>query len=286
MQDLLYRIRDSLSLPIIIALSIGAIGVGMTIVVAFAPLGWGISEGLARLLTYFGCVLIVIGVVAGVLATWKFIKSPIGKREGIYSIISILSDMANRLWQLAEEEKGKSIDWEKYKETNKKIIELMGVSVPEVRTVDEVKNAIEVVERELAEKYSRKKRTPRSKKIMIIRPIGLLLDGDGFGLREQRGLDKSYSQLNQLVDRYYDDYKDVIDERLNLLIRSHINFAEFGANMLLAMYRVRVEAGLAPYLHLLPPSIQSGIEGFEDDIRDILRDIRIDIARYIRKLKK
>lgn len=281
MQNLLYRLQNSFSLINVIPFSVG---VGMFLVGLFAPLGWDIPKELAKWLTYIGLGLAAFGAI---LAVWRFFTNPIEKKLRVYGIIPILNNMEKQLWQLAETEKHKNIDWKKYIETSKKVSKLMSVTVPEVATVDEARNEIEALKQELAERHFKNKKMPRSKKVIVIRSISRLLDSDGFGLGEQKRSNKSYLRLNQLVDKYYDDYKDTIDKHLNALIRSHIDFAEAGANALLVKYRTQAAielAQIAGYSDFFSPSTQSDLEGFEEDIRDITRDIRIDIGQYIKRL--
>lgn len=257
----------------------------MALVGLFAPYGWQVSTTLARTLTWVGLGLILLGLL---LAVWKNFKNPVEKTNRIYSIISILSNMEKRLWQLAGKQRCENIDWQRYKETNYKINQLMGVTVPKVTSVDEAKEKVAGLESELEEKIFIKGQ-PLSKKVEVARAISRLLDSDGFGLRRQRDSDKSYLRLKKLVDKYYDDYKDIIDEDLDTLIKSHRDLAEAGANTFLVkkriLYAMEMAKELAGIPNLLPPSKQADLEGLESDIKDKLRRIRIEISQHIRGIK-
>ena len=257
----------------------------MTLVSMFTPLGWGISKELARCLTYVGIGLITFGAIFGI---WRFFKNPIEKTARIYSIISILSSMEERLWQLVQRQRYQDTDWLKYKETNDKINKLIGITVQEVTTVDEAKDKVEDLKNELATKHFIKGQ-PLSKRIEVARSISRLLDSDGFGLKKQRESDKVYLRLNKRVDKYYDDYKDIVDRDLDILIKSHKDVAEVGANASLVKHRVSYIMGLANILSGIPnlfsPSMQADMEGLEDDIKDKLRHIRIEISQHIKGIE-
>ena len=279
MRNILYRVRNSLSPASIVPLIIGA---GMTLVGSFITLGWQVSRQLAQILTYIGLGLIILGVL---LAIVKNFKNPIEKTNRTYSIISILSSMEKHLWQLAGKQGYENIDWQRYEVTNRKINQLTGVNVPEVTSVDEAKKKVAGLESELEEKIFIKGQ-PLSKRVKVIQAISRLLDSDGFGLRKQRDSDKSYLRLNKLVDKYYDDYKDIMDRGLDTLIKSHKDLAEAGANTFLMKKRNLYAIELAGVPNLFSPSQQAGLEGLEDDIKDILRGIRIEISQHIRERKR
>jgi hypothetical protein len=280
MQNLLYRIRNSLSLANIISFSVG---VGMALVGLFAPLGWEISKELAKLLTYIGLGLIALGVI---LAIWKFFKNPIEETSRIYSIISILNKMDKRLKQLVEKGKDEKIDWGKFTKTIKKITSLVELNSPEAANIDEAQDWIRKTMKLLEDKYLKKKATRTSKMQILVLPISRLLDRNGFGLKNQRQTDKQYLKLSQMVGSYFNDYKDVIDRELKDLIELHIHFSEASSNMFLAKHRINLVLGLITSSllldQLLSPSLQSDWEGFEDDANDILSNIRIDIGQYIK----
>jgi len=282
MRNILYRVRNSLSPA---SISSSAIGAGMALAGSFIQLGWHVSRQLAQTLTYVGVGLIILGIL---LATLKNFKNPIEKTNRLYSIISTLSSMEKRLLQLAGKQRWENIDWQKYRETNCKINQLMGVTVPKVASVDEAKKKIAGLEGKLEKKIFIKDQ-PLSKRVKVIQTISRLLDSDGFGLRRQRDSDKSYLRLNKVVDKYYDDYKDIMDRDLDILIKSHKDLAEAGANAFLVkrrnLYAMELADKLADIPNLLPPSKQADIEGLEDDIKDELRDIRIKISQHIREIE-
>lgn len=289
MQNLLYKIRNSLSPA---SISILAIGVGVTMASAFAPIGWDIPIILARILTWFGVGLIIFGIL---LAIWKYSKNPIEKKNRIYGIISILSSMEKYLLRLVGKQRFGNIDWQKYKETNIKINQLVGIAVPKVTSVDEAKKKVAGLESKLEKKIFIKGQT-LSKKVEVAQSISRLLDIDGFGLKKQRESKRAYLRLNKLVDKYYDDYKDIIDRDLDTLIKSHKAIAEAGANMLLVKQRLLylreqisflggLGNGLTDIVNLFPPHMQAWLEGLEADLKDILRDKRVEISQHIRGIK-
>lgn len=266
-------------------ISSGVLGVGMFLVGIFLlNTNWiSFSVRTARIMTISGFCLIILAII---LYIWAFLRNPIKNTTNFYNIISILRKMEKRLWQLAEKERHKDVDWAKYQITMNKINKLAGVTIPIVTSVDEAKNEVEKFEHEIVEKYLKKKER-RSKRIIVIRTISRLLDSDGFGLREQRNKDKLYLRLCQIVEKYYDDYKDIIDKELKSLIKIHIDFAEAEANAILVKYRVLFIMKFAESLgipNLFSPSMQSDIEGFEDDLKDINTNIRIDIGQYIKEM--
>ena len=219
----------------------------------------------------------------------SIINSSMIKKFKHYNIISILIKMDKRLCQLADKGKNKDVDWQKYLETCIKVFKLADVTIPTVATADEAKKEVENLEHELEERFLKKKKEKRSKKIKFIRSISRLLDSDGCGLKDERTNDKLYSKLNQVVDKYFEDFKDIIDRKIKTLIRLHIDFSESRANSLLVKHRTSIvikyfEAMNIP--NLFTPELQADFEGFEEDTNDIMRDIRIDIAQYINELIK
>jgi hypothetical protein len=289
MRNLLYKIRNSLSPA---SISILAIGVGVTMASAFAPIGWHIPVAFARTLTGIGVGLIVFGFI---LMTCKYFKSPIEKKNRIYSIISILSNMEGCLWKLARKQRFENTDWQKYIETNNKISQLLDIAEPKVTSVDEAKEKIAGLESALGEKTFIKDQ-PLSKRVEVLQSFSRLLDIDSFGLKEQRESNKAYLRLNKRVDKYYDNYKDIIDRDLDILIKAHKAIAEAGANIFLVKQRllylreqILLQGGLGneltDILDLFPPHMQAWLEGFETDAKDILRDKRIEISQHIRGIK-
>ncbi len=223
-------------------------------------------------------------LIADIQTDGNIIDTSMMKTIKYYNIISILCKMERRLFQLAEKEEIKNIDWQKYLVTCKKIIELMNITVPVVSDANEAKKEVENFERALEEKYLKKKEK-RSKRIIIIRSISRLLDSDGFGLKDQRGKDKVYMRLNDMMDKYYDKHKYIIDKELKTLIKLHKDYSEARANALLVKFRILALMEIAESANipnLLPPQLQADIEGFEYDTEDIMKDIRIDIVLYIK----
>jgi len=282
MGNLLFRIRNSLSSTNLILL---CIGVGVAMIGSFAQAGWEIPQEFARALTYFGIALIILGIV---LAIWRFFKNPIEKKNRIYSIISILDSIEKHLWQLAGKQKGEDVAWQRYKETNYKIIQLVGIAVPEGSSADEAKEKVAGLKSELEEKIFIKGQ-PLSKKVEIVRAISRLLDSDGFGLKEQRSSSKPYLRLNKLVDEYYNDYKDIMNRDLDILIKAHKDLAEAGANIFLVkkrfLYLRKLTNEITDIINLFSPSMQAAIEGLEGDTEDTLRYIRLEISQHIREIK-
>lgn len=280
MGNLRFRIRHSLYSTNIILLCIGT---GVTIISSFAQIGWEMSIIFARALTFIGVALVVMGIA---LAIWRFFKNPIEKKDRIYSIISILSDMEKCLWQLAEKQRGENIAWQKYSQTMHKISQLVDVTVPNAVSINEVKKETTSLESKLREKIFINGQ-PINQKVEIMQAISRLLDSDGFGLKVQRGSDKSYLRLNKLVDEYYDDYKSAIDKDLDALVKLHKDLVEALANAFLVkkhvLYVITFANEFIDISDLFSPSMQAKLEGLEDDTKDILRGIRIQISQHIRR---
>ena len=281
-----YRLRNAISLATIITFTGG---LGVSLIALFLPIGWpGLSKTVAQGLTYagIGVVLFSIG-----LSVWRFFANPIEKKARIYSVISILSQMEKRLWRLAEQQNMQTTDWKRYKGTSDKIIRLSGIGLPKAVNMDEAKRETERAENEIASMLEKWQSVARYVKIQWARSLTRLLDRDGFGVKKQRVVDKTYNKLKRMVDGYYDEYKNVVDKKLKKLVDSHVSLAESSANILLVKRRLEYVMTQAatrfPGIDdVLSPNMQSQIEGFEDDIKEILGDIRVDVSRYIKHLAK
>jgi hypothetical protein len=275
MQDILYRIRNSLSFASISAIAIGA---GMALIGIFVPLGWPHTPvSVARTLTYVGLGLVLLGIILAVL---RNSKNPIEKTKRVYGIISILTNMENRLWRLAEKRDAIDFDWKRYEKTCQKIIRLLGVTEPNATTINDAKKQVINLASELKERVFISDRT-LAQKVEKVRSISRLLDKDGFGLKKQKGLDRIYLRLNGLVNKYYDDYKDIVDDELDTLIKSHRDAAEAGANTSLVKQRILYLVELTNSEDLFSPSMQSNLEGLETDVKDWLIAVRIKISQHI-----
>lgn len=262
-------------------------------VVILSLIGWGVS--LVPHVTNWRPASIIWGIaflwLVATFIYWITHRKTLSK-TGIYSIISILDRMDKRLNQLAQMEKDKKINWKAYKKTNDKIINLFNLSLPRAASVNEaqkeISQTIKEVEQKLAE-YSKTKPT-RVERMPILLAASRLIDSDGFGLTSQRQMDRQYSKLSQDIDSYFDDYKDIIDKELKNLIELHSHLSESSANFILVKHRTVTILKLASYYtdidQFLPPSFQADLESMEDDAKCILRDIRVDIGQYIRKLDR
>jgi len=275
MQDILYRVRNSLSLA---SISTIATGVGMALIGLFVPLGWpNMSAPLARTLTYVGLGLVLLGILFAIL---KNSKNPIEKTKRVYGIISILANMEKRLWILAGNQDPININWQEYIKTSTKINQLLGVSAPNVFTVEEAQKEVASLENDLKERVFVKNELI-SKKVELVRSISRLLDKDDFGLKKERESNKYYLQLNRLADKYYDDYKDVLDNEIDDLIKSHRDVAIAGANVSLVKKRILYLVKLTNAEEVFSPSVQSDLEGLETDVKDWLVKVRIKISQHI-----
>ena len=281
MENIIYRIRNCFTLSNGTACSVGA---GVSMISIFAPIAFpNVSRETALYFFYVGIGLVAIGLV---MAVWRYIKNPIEKRLKIYSIVTVLDKMYRRLELLADKEEHEKIDWENFSKTAGKINRFAGVVVPVISTLDEARDKVQNLEKDVSDILPKSKK--RTEKISWILSLSRLLDKDGFGLKEKRKGDNKYNQLLKMVDKYYDDYKDLIDNKLRVLIRSYIEFAESATNFLLFLQRTDTMLKLASDLgisNLLPPSMEVGMEGSADDMREIARDIRVEIGQYIKKLE-
>ena len=278
MGNTLYRIRNCFSLSNIIACSVGG---GLAMVGIYAPIGWDVPPEKAQILTFVGLGLIGIGLV---LAVYNYISNPIEKKERIFTIITILDRMYKQLIKLTQKESD-IVNAQKFVITSSKISNLAGVRVPKVTSTDEAKRAIEELEGRLPSILPADKK--REQKIKWMHSVSLLLDRDGFGLKNKRSGDKKYKQLLDMVEKYYDDYKEIIDDNLRVLIRSHIDFAESGANTILfkkRFNRILLTASELGVPNLLTPSMESDLEGVDREIQEISRKIRVEIGQHIKEL--
>jgi hypothetical protein len=243
-----------------------------------------ISQETAVICFWIGIVLIGFGFA---MVVRRYIKNPIEKKQRVFSIVSVLEEMYKRLEVLVNEERNKEVDWAKVRETTNKINELLQVTVPQVSSVDEAREAVEKALKEVSTIFSGD--AELSEKVRRILTISRLIDKGGFGLKARRQGDKKYSRLLRLVDRYYSENEGFIDDELRVLIRSCVEFNESGANALLYVERANVPLNLAEILgisSILPPSLEAGIEGFSDDVREIARMIRVKVAEKIKRLGK
>jgi hypothetical protein len=249
----------------------------------FAPLAWSdISKEVARNLTFVGVGLVGFGLL---MAIWRYFKNPVEKKLRIYNIITVLDKMYRRLEILTNKEKHTGIEWNRYRETADKINKFAGVTIPIVSSVDEARDKVEIAEKEIPSTLFKDKN--REQKIIWIQSASRLLDKAGFGLKEKRERDRQYTRLSKMVDEYYNDYKDIIDDELRILIRSCIAFTESAANALLFMRRANIAMDLALQAgipNVLTPSMEADMEGFDNDIREIARKFRVEIGQYIKKL--
>jgi len=235
------------------------------------------SAPLARTLTYVGLGLVLLGILFAIL---KNSKNPIEKTKRVYGIISILANMEKRLWILAGNQDPININWQEYIKTSTKINQLLGVSAPNVFTVEEAQKEVASLENDLKERVFVKNELI-SKKVELVRSISRLLDKDDFGLKKERESNKYYLQLNRLADKYYDDYKDVLDNEIDDLIKSHRDVAIAGANVSLVKKRILYLVKLTNAEEVFSPSVQSDLEGLETDVKDWLVKVRIKISQHI-----
>lgn len=275
-----YRIRNCFTVANITAC---AIGTGLAMIGIFAPIAFpNVSQEIALYLVYAGIGLLIIGLV---MAASKYIKNPIEKKLRVFSIISVLDKMYRRLELLVNEERNKQIDKGKYLEFTIKANKLMQLTIPEVSSVDEVRKAVEDLEKQLPSIY------PLDAKYedVLKRAVSLsrLMDKSGFGLKGRRKGDKKYCKLLRLTDEYYDQNKDFVDGELRNLIDFCTDFNESATNLLL--YTENVNMLLASAMgsdipSIFTPSMEAGIEGLNDDVRKIARAMRVKIAEKIKRL--
>lgn len=277
-----YRIRNCFTLANIAAL---LFGVGGAMIGVFGPrVLANVSQETAVICFWVGIALIALGLA---MVVWRYIKNPIEKRQKIFSIISVLEEMYKRLEILVNEEKNKEIDWGKVRETTDKITKLVQLTVPQVSSVDEAREAVEKAEKKISNIFGGD--AELSEKVRRVLEISRLIDRGGFGLKERRKRDKKYSKLLRAVDRYYSENEGFIDDELSGLIRSCVEFNESGANALLYVERANIPLDFATVLgipNILTPSLEAGIEGFSDDVREVARMIRVKVGDKIKKLVK
>lgn len=278
-----YRIRNCFTLRNATALFIG---VGVVIVGIFAPRVFaGASQRIAVLFFWVGIGLIVIGLAT---AVWRYIKNPIEQKQRVFSIISVLDRMYKRLEALVEKEKNKEVDMEAFREVSEKVVKLMAIKVPEVSSANEAMKVVESFEKELPTTMFPSD-TGLEKRARVIVRVSRLMDRVGYGLKGRRRGDRRYRRLLGLVDEYYDKEKEFVDEELRSLIRTCVVFNESAANFLLYKERLNAVLGLAASSgvpNILTPSLESNIEGFSDEAREVSRIIRVRVGEKIRSLVK
>jgi len=249
----------------------------------FVPFAWSdISKETAQSLTFVGMGFVGIGLV---LAVWKYFKNPVEKKLRIYGIITVLDRMYKRLEALVGRESDKEIDWDRYRETADKINRFAGVAVPVVSSIDEARDKVESFEKEIPSILPMNRK--REQRIVWVHSVSRLLDKDGFGLKDVRKRDGKYNHLLKMLDRFYDDYKDTVDDELRRLIRSCVDFTESATNALLFMRRMDTTLALASDIgipNLLTPSLEADMEGFNDEIREIARMLRVEVGESIKRL--
>lgn len=278
-----YRIRNCFTLRNATTLFIG---VGVVLVGVFAPRVFaGASQRIAVLSFWVGIGLIVVGLGT---AVWRYIKNPIERKQRVFSIISVLDRMYKRLEALVEKEKNKEVDMEAFGEVSEQVVKLMAIPVPEVSSASEAKILVENAEKELPSTMFPSD-TGLEKRARTIVGISRLMDRVGYGLKDRRRGDRRYRRLLRLVDEYYDREKEFVDEELRSLIRTCVIFNESAANFVLYKERLDVVLGLAESSgipNILTPSLESKIEGFSDEAREVGRIIRVRVGDKIRRLVK
>jgi len=278
-----YRIRNCFTSRNATALFIG---VGLAIVGIFAPRVFaGVSQRIAVLCFWVGIGSIVIGLA---MAAWRYRKNPIEQKQRVFSIISVLDRMYTRLEALVEKEKNKEVDMEMFREVSEKVIKLMAIKVPEVSSANEAMEVVESFEKELPTTMFPSD-TGLEKRARAIVRISRLMDRVGYGLKDSRRGDRRYRRLLRLVDEYYDKEKEFVDEELRSLIRTCVDFNESAANFLLYKERLNAVLGLAASSgvpNILTPSLESDMEGFSDEAREVSRILRVRMGEKIRGLVK
>jgi hypothetical protein len=275
-----YRIRNCFTLGNVTTLFFG---VGVTMVGIFAPrvlanIPQEVAVGLFAL--GIGLIVIALGMVA-----WKYLKNPIEKKLKVFSIITVLDKMYRRLELLMNEERNKQIDEYKYLEFVIKANQLMQLPIPEVLSLDEVRTAVEDLEKKLPSMYPVDARYEDVLKRAV--SISRLMDKSGVGLKERRKADKKYGRLLSLMDEYYDENKGFIDQQLRSFIEFCVDFNESATNFLLYVHHSNMlitSAIGSDSPSVFTPSMEAGIEGFNDDVRKIARAMRVKISEKIKRL--
>lgn len=278
-----YRLRNCFSLSNTIACLVGA---GLIMIGVFAPSAWKVSSETAQALAFVGIGLLVLGLG---LAVYKYVRNPIEKKLKIYSIINILDAMYECLENLVRREVRRKIDWGAYNKTATKIMKLVGVTVPTVASVEEVRGEIKELEKEMPNILETFMTKQQEQKIRRVQTISRVLDKDGFGLKRSREESRKYVRLKKKMNAFFTDFADVIGDKLRKRIRYCVIFNEASANALLYVQRTDDRLSLASsagITELLTPSLEADMEGFKDDIQEIGRTLRVEVGQNIKRLLK
>jgi hypothetical protein len=116
-----------------------------------------------------------------------------------------------------------------------------------------------------------------------------LIDADGYGLKEEKEMDKKYLGYIKAIDKYYDSNKELVDLKIQHLINIHITLSEYFCNGLLVLKRLNIVTKITKIPDIsefMSPAVQANLEGLKREIEGRLNEIRVMIAEYINKLEK
>lgn len=278
MRQFTAKLRNRFTIP---AISSIIVGVGMSIVFSFLPNTDWITATQAGYLVYAGIGLVILGVGLGL---WGIIKTPVPDNIKLYGIIPILNKAVSRLWNLAYKEAKKPIDWKSYDNVNKKInTDILHVKVTRSNKLKTVQMNMAKVEMELRQKHGAVSSIEEF--LEKLRPLSAYLDSCGFGMKFHRERDAKYLKLNRKIDQY----RDIpMDEKLNLLIKEHIEFSEYSSNMLLAKIRAlqpKTKDNVA-VLNIISTQSRIECELAEKGMKEMGYYIRAQISDHLRELEK
>ncbi len=128
------------------------VGVGVSLVFSFAPNL--VTESTARVLIYVGFGLMVLGVA---LFIYGFLKTPEQTKSELYNINPTLQKMHSPLLELAQKEKDKNIDWQKYLDFRQEINKgMFGIMIDGVKTPDGARASASKLGKSIQEQYDNK----------------------------------------------------------------------------------------------------------------------------------
>jgi hypothetical protein len=222
------------------------------------------------------------------LIYWSLNKDKINriyKIKEYYGVIPVLQKMDAHIRYLAKQESKRVIDFKEYekvsKVTNKDIIQ---VKEPKPKTIKGLKKTTKKLEVIIDKKIKDEIFTIRDG-VEKLEPISSYLDAKGFGLKQQKEIDKKYMRLVSQLQKYLNL---PLGSEINDLIDLHVRYSETGANMLLGNIRtlqVKIENTNIGFTDVISTQMQIITEQTENNMKDITSRIRARIVDCIRELE-